>query len=634
MSDVTTRIRSARGVLALTVAVGLAVPLGLSTPTVAAPTHEVLLTTTGSLDELATDVASVGGRVVQKYGIARTILAELPQSVTAPQGSFVVPNVAMTFNSAPAAVASDATNTFKSTIGAPAAGGSGVKVAVVDTGVDPAADITVSDRINVSGDTAGDGYGHGTFMAGLVAGDDSDFGGVAPAASVVDVQVAAADGSTDLARVLAGLQAVADQRSNDPALDVVMLALSAQSPLPPYLDPLTLALDRLWDLGLTVVVASGNDGPNTLTSPATDPTLLVVGAQDELDTADRSDDVVADFSTFGTAFGIGRPDLVAPGVSLVSSSPVDSSAYLENTASQVATGYLKGTGTSMSAAVAAGAVAVLLAEQPSLTPDQAKRLLMGTAYKTAALTTPNGAGAGGLDLGKALVTDVGSVSGSWPSLPSSPNYGPSESDAVAWAAFAEAWANKDLRALAAAWSKLTPQTRKWAANAWSLQALIRALQSEDSTFSGRKWAGRKWATQDWAGRKWAEDDWVGRKWANADWVASIWDGRKWAGRKWANADWLAFAWTVRLNAPDDALEDLYAEETGDWAGRKWADYTWVGRKWASDAWSGRKWADFTWDGRKWASDEWTGRKWADFVYAGRKWATDTWDGRKWAVLGW
>ena len=635
MSAVAARIHPARGVLALTVAFGLAIPLGLSAPSSAGPTHQLLLTSTGSVEELATDVALAGGRIVQTYEIAKTVLAELPEAVSAPEGSFVVPNVAMKFNSAPAATTgSDATNTFKATIGAPSTGGAGVKVAVVDTGVDPAADITVSDRVNVSGGPAGDGLGHGTFMAGLVAGDNADFGGVAPGASIVDVQVAAADGSTDLQRVLAGLQAVADKRASDPSLDVLMLALNSGSPLPLFLDPLTLALDKLWDSGVTVVVASGNDGANVLSSPATDPQLLVVGAQDEKDTAVRDDDVVADFSSYGKSMGIDRPDLVAPGVSLISTSPLASDAYTANSGSVVAPGYLKGTGTSMSAAVAAGAVAALLAERPSLTPDTAKNLLVGTAYRTPALTKTNGAGAGGLDLGKALAADLGSVGTTNTPPINSPKYGPTESDAATWAAFAAAWVAGDLNAVAAAWSKLTPQTRKWAANAWGMAALVRALQSGSNTWTGRKWAGRKWAIQEWDGRKWAEDEWVGRKWADAAWLASVWDGRKWAGRKWASSDWLAFAWTARVQATDAELEDLYADETGDWEGRKWASQVWVGRKWAEEAWSGRKWADYVWDGRKWAVGDWTGRKWADFAFDGRKWASELWDGRKWAVLGW
>lgn len=633
MSAVAARIHPARGVLALTVAFGLAIPLGLSAPSSAGPTHQLLLTSTGSVEELATDVALAGGRIVQTYEIAKTVLAELPEAVSAPEGSFVVPNVAMKFNSAPAATTgSDATNTFKATIGAPSTGGAGVKVAVVDTGVDPAADITVSDRVNVSGGPAGDGLGHGTFMAGLVAGDNADFGGVAPDASVVDVQVAAADGSTDLQRVLAGLQAVADKRASDPSLDVLMLALNAGSPLPPYLDPMTMALDRLWDSGITVVVASGNGGANVLSSPATDPTLLVVGAQDEKDTSARADDVVADFSSYGTAFKIARPDIVAPGVSLISTSPPGSIAYTQNPTSQVGSGFLKGTGTSMSAAVAAGAVAVLLAERPGLTPVEAKGLLVGTAYRNANLTSDKGAGAGGLDLEKALTTSTGSVGSAGTNTPSSPNFGPTESDAAIWTQFAEAWANKDLAGVAAAWSKLTPQTRKWAANAWSLAALMRSLQADNNSWDGRRWAGRRWATEDWSGRRWATDEWVGRRWANADWLASVWDGRRWAGRRWASDDWLAFAWTLRLVTDDSQIEQMWDSE--NWEGRRWADFQWVGRRWASEAWTGRRWADFSWDGRRWASDVWDGRRWADFAFEGRRWATDTWDGRRWAVLGW
>lgn len=634
MSDVTIALRPSRGLLALSVATALAIPIGLGAPSTATPTREVLLGTTGSLAEVAEGVTAAGGRVVQRFGIARALVAQLPEAASAPPGAYVIPNTAMTFNALPSAAStSDAVNTFRDTIKAPDGAGNGVKVAVVDTGVDPDAAVTVSDRINVSGGPAGDGYGHGTFMAGLVAGTDADFGGVAPKASFVDVQVAATDGSTDLRRVLAGLQAVADKRVGDPSLEVAMLALSTQSPLPPYLDPLSVALDRLWARGVTVVVASGNNGPNSLASPASDPQLLVVGAQDEKDTAARTDDVVGDFSSFGKAFGFARPDVVAPGVSLVSTSPVDSAAYTQNPGSQVGTGFLKGTGTSMSAAVAAGAVAALVAQRPALTPDDAKRLLVGTAYRTASLTAANGAGNGGLDLGKAMTTQVSAVPPLTNSMPSAPNFGPNEADAQAWADFAAAWAAGDLPAVAKAWSAMSPQTRKWAANAWSLAAVVRALQSDDGTWAGRRWAGRRWAVQNWDGRRWATDEWVGRRWADANWLATVWDGRRWAGRRWASVDWLAFAWTLRTTATDSEVQDEWTSEDS-WNGRRWADVEWVGRRWAEDAWTGRRWADFSWDGRRWASDDWTGRRWADFTFEGRRWATDTWDGRRWATLGW
>lgn len=633
MNEAHAHMMSSRGLLAIAAASALAIPVGLLAPAgAAAPTQRVLLSATGELNEVAAAVTAAGGTVVETFDIASALVADLPETASVPQGSFVVPNVTMSFNSAPSAASvSDSVNTYLDTIDAPAGAGDGVTVAVVDTGVDEAADITVSDRVNVSGDATGDGYGHGTFMAGLVAGDDADFGGVAPDATVFDVQVAAADGSTDLARVLAGLQAVADKRAEDSSLDVAMLALSADSPLPPYLDPMTRALDRLWDEGVTVVVASGNSG--TISSPATDPTILVVGSVDEADTAARDDDSVADFSGYGESMGVERPDLVAPGVSLIASAAKGSEAYLQNPDSHVGDGFLKGTGTSMSAAVTAGAVAALIAERPSLTPTKAKRLLVGSAYGVSG----KGAGSGGLDLGAALATDLSQVPGVEEGEPAT-EYGPVEADAATWDAFAQAWIEGDLRAAAKAWSQLSVQTRKWAANAWSIAALVKALQTDEDTWDGRKWAGRKWATQAWEGRKWAEDEWVGRKWADEAWLDEVWDGRKWAGRKWANVDWLAFAWTVRMVADDEEIGAvLEGEDEWDgrkWAGRKWANINWVGRKWASEAWSGRKWADYSWDGRKWADGDWSGRKWADFAFEGRKWANGDWDGRKWAVQGW
>ncbi len=158
-----------------------------------------------------------------------------------------------------------------------------------------------------------------------------------------------------------------------------------------------------------MVVASGNDGANELNSPATDPSLLVVGAQDEADTAVLDDDTVPDFSAYGKAFGQKRPDVVAPGVSLISTASPNSTAYLENPDSRVGDAFLKGTGTSMSAAVTAGSLATLLSQHPELTPDQAKRLVIGTANRTKELRTKTGAGSGALDLAAALSTPLSAV---------------------------------------------------------------------------------------------------------------------------------------------------------------------------------------------------------------------------------
>ena len=235
-----------------------------------------------------------------------------------------------------------------------------------------------------------------------------------------------------------------------------MLALSTDSPLPPWMDPLTRALDRLWARGVTVVVASGNDGAKEVNSPATDPVLLVVGRRTKPTppcstmTPSRTSLVVRT----GVRAEASRPG--RPGVSLISTSSKTSAAYLDNPTSQVGEGFPEGSGTSMSAAVTAGSLAVLLSEQPELTPDQAKRLVIGTANRTKELRTKTGAGSGALDLAAAL-PPLSAV----PPLPqeeSTPsNFGPAEADEALWAEFGQAWESGDLSAVAAAWSKMTPR---------------------------------------------------------------------------------------------------------------------------------------------------------------------------------
>ncbi len=349
-------------------------------------------------------------------------------------------------------------------------------------------------------------------------------------------------------------------------------------------------------------------------------------------------------------FGQRRPDVVAPGVSLISTAAPGSAAYLENPASHVGDGFLKGTGTSMSAAVTAGAIATLLAERPELSPDQAKRLVVDTAYTTSGLKQKTGAGNGGLDLQAALdaplppATDDsdGGVS----------EYGPSEADAAAWARFAQAWADGNLRALAKAWVELSEQSRRWAATAWSLAALAQSLQGDEATFESRRWAGHHWATSVWESRRWATDEWVSRRWASRrwadeEWLAEMWDSRRWASRRWAANDWLAFAWTLRTAETDPAVLDMWREDVWDsrrwasrrwadedWNSRRWADTAWVSRRWADEAWESRRWADFSWESRRWAAGDWSSRRWADYSWESRRWATDTWDSRRWATLGW
>jgi serine protease AprX len=533
--------------------------LGVAAPGPLAAAATVVVTSPSGAADAAAAVTRAGGRVEARLPLAGAVVARLRPGAALPSGYVVAADRPLRV--AGLSAAPGAASTVRATLGLPAAGdeGRGVTVAVVDTGVADVADLAgaVAEHVDVTGTGGGDGYGHGTFMAGLIAGSGAASGGrftgVAPGARVVDVKVAAADGSTSLALVLRGLEAVAAR----PSVKVVNLSLSSDSPLPWQLDPLTRALDALWRRGVTVVVPAGNDGPDarSIASPGVDPTLLTVAAVDENGTPSRSDDVVPAWSARGPApQRVMKPDLAAPGAHVVSlrapGSVVDGAAP----AARVEDAYFRGSGTSMATAVAAGAVAALLSERPGLTPDQVKGLLTGTAYAAPGLSSATAAGAGGLDLAAAYTA------------PARPWVPPVRGgDEAAFAEFAAAWANGDYDAAARAWSLLSPAARAWAARAWAAEVWEKRASS--------------WSDEEWLARAWAA-----RAWADAEWAARAWAGRAWAGRAWAGRAW--------------------ADE--DWAGRAWADEEWTARAWSARAWSGRAWSARAWTARGWAAAAWGG----------------------------
>jgi serine protease AprX len=320
---------------------------------------------------------------------------------------------------------------------------------------------------------------------------------------VLDVRVARRDGTTSLSLVLRGLQVVAD----DGDVDVVNLSLSSQSPLPYQLDPLTLALERLWDRGVTVVVPAGNDGPQpgTLSSPGIHPALLTTGGLDEGGTATRGDDAVATWS--GRGSGKSGPDLVAPGVHLISTLSPGSAAAAAQTSTGLPPGYGAGSGTSFSAAVVSGAAAALLGER-DLTPDQVADLLTRTAYRTAQLRDRSAAGAGGLDLAAAASTRARKAE---PRKAEPRKADDSSGPAADGAAFLSALLGEDEDAAAEAWERLSPAARQWVARQWT-----------DLSPSARQWAGAAWTARQWAGAAWTARQWTARQWTARQWTAQDW----------------------------------------------------------------------------------------------------------------
>ncbi|MGV1005590.1 MAG: S8 family serine peptidase [Candidatus Nanopelagicales bacterium] len=596
-----TRTRESWATRAFVAAVATAGLLAPALPARAGTSEVLLRPTSMSMSELAAAVSRSGGSVLADLEIAETLLVELPTGVV-PAGATVVPNVALQVNSlaTPASgysAAATPITTYRDTIGAGAATGRGVTVALVDTGVANVPDLSLVDHVNVSGAAQGDGFGHGTFLAGLIAGN-GQLKGVAPSAKILDVQVADQAGNTSLGQVLRGLQAVADR----PAVKVLVISLSTGSPLPPQFDPLSVALDRLWGRGVTVVTAAGNNGPSnrTVTAPGNDPVLLTVGASAENGTSDPSDDTVADFSSRGTTHLGSKPDLVAPGVSVVSTRAPGSIAVLANPASLIGDYYFRGTGTSMSTAIAAGAVAAVLAVNPGLTPGKIKGLLTDTAVRSQAIRPSTGGGAGLLNLAAAMAKAQAATTSTAVDSDEAveDDWGPEESEQANWGAFAKAWEAGDYAAVKVAWAKLSWRTQQWAARAWAMAVAINALGSDSSALESKSQAARSWTldywlAQSWAARSAAEQDLTYDEWLARSWAARSWAARSWAARSWAVDDWLARSWAAR-----------------SWASSDWAARSWAARSWAARSWAARSWAEFIWTARSWAAGSWSARSWA------------------------
>lgn len=295
--------------------------------------------------------------------------------------------------------------------------GRGVGVAVIDSGVARHRDLRsrIVASVDFTGEGRHDGYGHGTHVAGIIAGDgDAGYAGMAPGAHLVSLRVLREDGSGETSDVINAIDWAIAHRAQY-RLGVINLSLG-HPVLESYLDdPLCQAVQRAVDAGIVVVAAAGNVGRTPdgrpvvggIISPGNAPGALTVGALNTFGTPQRSDDRMAGYSSRGpTAVdGLLKPDLAAPGTRVISTAAPGSylaSAYPERVVSgQGATAYMELSGTSMSAAVVSGSVALLLEARPGLTAAEVKLALQLSSSRVAGAGLIE-AGAGSLNVVAAL----------------------------------------------------------------------------------------------------------------------------------------------------------------------------------------------------------------------------------------
>jgi serine protease AprX len=271
--------------------------------------------------------------------------------------------------------------------------GEGVGIAIMDTGVYPHIDflrpsmrlIAFKDFINKKKEPYDDN-GHGTFVAGVAAGSGYASGGkykgVAPEANLIGVKVMSKNGTGNTTDILAGFQWVVDNQKKF-NIKVLSLSFGINPQNIKGLDVLTMAVEEIWKKGITVVASAGNGGPEkrTITSPGGSPSVITVGALDDKRTADIEDDVVAEISSRGPSYaGSRKPDIMAPGMNITSLN-ADTKYNINQLSLENIELYRSMSGTSVSAPIVSGMVALLLQKNKIWNPNQVKRALIDTALR-------------------------------------------------------------------------------------------------------------------------------------------------------------------------------------------------------------------------------------------------------------
>jgi serine protease AprX len=380
--------------------------------------------------------------------------------------------------------------------------GAGVDVALIDTGIAMSGEAVVDGPdLSTTGDDPElhglDAFGHGTHLAGIVHG-------VAPGARIVNVKVAEPDGSTSIGRILRAVDWVVRNRDRG-GLNVRVLNLAYGAPaVGSYTrDPLAYALEQAQRRGIAVVVAAGNGGEEApgLDSPAYDPHLIAVGADDDARTVALADDAVPAWSSRGD--GGRNPDVIAPGTAVVSLGVPGGFLYEEFPGARVGEAGFRGSGTSQAAAGVSAVAALVLAARPELRPAELKAVMRATARRVPAAAEDQ-QGAGVPDAAAAVAAPA-PQSGREPE-PARPG---------------GQWRGR-----------FEP----------SVEAAVNPRGGDD-------WAAGRWTAGRWTAGRWTAGRWTAGRWTAGRWTAGRWTAGRWTAGRWTAGRWTAGGWTSLAGEP-------------------------------------------------------------------------------------
>jgi serine protease AprX len=373
-------------------------------------------------------------------------------------------------------------------------------IAIVDSGVEQRSDfgkrlLRQVDLTTSGTNSWGDGFGHGTLVAGLAVGGADRFTGVEPHANIVSLDVLDDAGNGRVSNLLAACDWIL-QNKRWYNIDVANFSLNASSGVGVQNDPVDRAVEKLWLNGVVVVTAAGNyatDGADSGVgfAPANDPFVITVGASDTNGTVTPADDFAAPWSAWGsTQDGFHKPELAAPGRMLNGPVPMDAAMLTDNASHKVADGYMWMSGTSFAAPIVAGAAATVLSRHPDWTPDQVKGALMVAANVPTGYPSTGALGVGTVNIPGALAAD----------------------------------------------GRANP-------NAGLDRFIVTDPATGLKTFDSAGWSSTAATDPDWNAASWSSASWSSASWSSASWTSASWSSASWSSASWSSASWSSASWT-------------------------------------------------------------------------------------------
>jgi serine protease AprX len=455
--------------------------------------------------------ARLDARDAQRLAMQPGVAAVSLNGATKPQGAGLKPNELAT--------------SFNQSVNSPKvwnhATGKGVGVAVIDTGVaggladfrnaDGSGSRVVASAVtHPDATTAEDAYGHGTHVAGLIAGDSSRraagdplrgrYAGTAPGADLISIKASDDHGDATVLDVIYGIEFAVEHKDQ---FNIRVLNLSLESTVAESYrtDPLAAAVEAAWFQGIVVVAAAGNRGTDTDAvdyAPGNDPYVISVGAVDDQGTKQVKDDLRTDWSSRGTTQdGYAKPELYAPGARIVSNLAPDSD--FASMCPDCVSGdgqYIRAGGTSMSAPVVAGVVATLLEEHPSWTPDQVKGALVNNLRELPA----GGDELDALSAFNASKRELTSNQGLEPSEIIDPATGEVDWDRTRWSRTRWSRTRWSRTRWSAATGALSPS---WAGASYVCECEVVEDDTAEVDPNRTRWSRTRWSRTRWSRTRWS-----------------------------------------------------------------------------------------------------------------------------------